>query len=227
MRKVVVCGLPRSGTTIFARMIGSLPRTLMLNEPHWEFEKCKKCTLAGLAYDSTSPTPLLKSISEQTLDVVGFKETYRGTVYAKFDPRIPNKQLVEEYVRQGFELVRIIRNPLAVLESSLTAANGVSTWATHLEAFLESYEEFFRLAGKPPVIYEKLVLDPAKEMFRIGFGFFGLREGLPDSIMGDERAKRSSAICQGTKRTTCLSGSEVLKIKNSKPYELWLCELER
>jgi hypothetical protein len=160
--------------------------------------------------------PLYESMLKQDLDIVGFKETYRGPVYGEGRS---NHHLLLNYLQNGFELIPIVRNPIWVLES--TRLNLGNQWLWDLNGFLESFTTFLEFVGNTqPVVYELLVVDAKSQMKKAGVEFCGLKPMLP-SIMGDEWAKKSSELSVKDRGIMCLGQDEISIIRASKAYSYW------
>ena len=205
--RVLLVGLPRSGTTVVANYLHSLANGFCFLEPHWEvgfygstraFRDPKLRWMFRLRYSPDSPLPMDDAVGRvlRRYDVVGIKETYRGRHYARHESALPNEALLSRYLDAGYRLLPIWREPLAVW-NSFRAFPQHKTWAGDLDAFIENYPRFADFAaGTPPIIYERFAGNPLHEMQRVGLGPGVANGGIQPrySRMGDPNAGNSSTI---------------------------------
>jgi hypothetical protein len=206
-RSLLLAGLPRSGTTVVASYISSMPDAFIFIEPHLEhlrhhstsfFRDPKLRWMFRLRYQEREPLPMDTAVRRVhgRYDLVGFKETFRGEHYARYDQRLPNEALLERYLAAGYDLVAIVRDPLAVW-NSFRGHFPPDGWAADLDGFVENYERFFRFASASPmVVYERFLRDPKAEVERAGFAseMAGVALTVRGDKLGDAEAKRSREV---------------------------------
>lgn len=212
--KVLLVGLPRSGTTVVANYINSMERAFCFLEPHWEsrgygstsfFNDPKLRWIFRLKFQEDAPLPLDAAVRriQRRYDLVGIKETFRGVHYSAYDPDMPNEELLADYVAAGYRLIPILRHPLAVWNSFRRYFPPQEAWAADLPSFIENYQRFYHFAGgTDAVLYERFVQDPRAEMARSGIWSEELSGGLTGrrARMGDPTAKSSGEVASIERR---------------------------
>ena len=236
--KILIVGLPRSGTTIISNTINSLEKAFCFIEPHWEYELYGKVLfddkklkwIFGLKYNPNLALPLNSAIEKifTKNDLVGFKETFRSNVYKNIDSKIPNEDLIKNYRDAGYKIIPIIRNPLNVWNSVKSFKPNPNSWGGKLDLFLQSYCDFLDfISPLDPIVFEKFVTAPEKTLQSFGLD-------VPDKIrlksrkinMGDEKAKDSTKI-EYKKKKIVYTQEEEATIQDSnamKQYKQYFSE---
>ena len=206
--KILVVGIPRSGTTILTNFINSFDNCFCFIEPHWEYRMYKNTRffkdeklkgLFFLKYEKNEKMPLDNAINKilKKFDVAGFKETFRSAVYEQYDLKVVNDDLLKSYQHSGYKLIPIVRNPLSIWNSFQRNNPPSDSWAADLGLFIENYCNFFDFI-KPMncIIYEKFIHYPQREFQKMGIrtGKFTGVIKTRKSRMGDKMANLSSKI---------------------------------
>lgn len=205
-QKILIVGLPRSGTTIISNTINSLKNAFCFIEPHWEkslkgkvsFDDKKLKWIWGLDYYSGDALPLDHAITKilNKYDLVGFKETFRSNIYESFYKNISNQDLLFKYKTAGYKIIPIIRNPLNVWNSNKSFNPDKDSWAGRLDLFIQNYCDFINFI-KPlnPIIFERFVQFPEKTLKEFGLDVPNKIEIQSRKLkMGDVGARSSTKI---------------------------------
>ena len=232
--KIIVVGLPRSGTTVLSNYINSYKNAFCFIEPHWEFQLYKKKSffkdnkLKGihfLRYYKNKERPLDNAINkiQKRYDIVGFKETFRSSIYKNFNEIIPNDELINDYLKNNYRLISIIRNPINVWNSYKSSNPPYGSWTADINCFIFSYKEFFEIINNSlPIIYESFIINPEVELLKktrirfIGMEYLITRE----TKMGDKDANRAIRI-QERDKSYYFTKKEEKIIKDSKAMLLY------
>jgi hypothetical protein len=232
--KIIVCGLPRSGTTILSSFINSIPDSFIFGEPHWEYKKTGKTTFflpelssLSLKYKDKDLLPLDDALTtmEETFKVVGFKETYRPEPLRIQDKDAPNNKLLDNYKKSGYKFIYIARNPIELLCSARNIFGGDNTyWPRNIDIMIDSYVNFFNFTeGEQIINYDKFVLNPEIEFSRVTNLTIPLKIELrKDRIfaLGDPRGYSSKEISKKECKYL-LSEKEANIIGSSVAMKLW------
>ena len=208
MIKILISGLPRSGTTILTNYVNSSKNSFCFIEPHWEYKLYgeknfytdkKLRGIKQLYYHEDAPLPLDEALDKisSSYEIVGFKETFRSELYGEYLATLPNRTLIESYIAAGYTLIPIIRHPLYVWNSYKKSNPPADSWISDIQYFLDSYCEFTEMIDhRRTVIYERFVADPAKELSdKTTLPIIGVNNiEIRDSRMGDATANHSSSI---------------------------------
>lgn len=180
--KLVLCGITRSGTTLFCRYVNALPRAVCFSEPHAELDVFGRVGTAftlltqkgGLGRVETMPLrpgallpldPFLTAL-EGDFDLVGFKETFRAYMAYPDEPSTSDRLLRRYAKRPGYRFVFIVRHPVSTWNS--VKAMGWDVLG-NLGRFLLNWKLFYAFMrevlpkGGRPVVYEKFVKDMSGE----------------------------------------------------------------
>jgi hypothetical protein len=231
--KLIVCGLPRSGTTILTNFINSLPDAFVFSEPHWEYKKLRgtsfflpELSSLCLEYKNDDVLPLESALTEmeKKFQIVGFKETYRSNIVKSQDAEAPNHELLFRYKQRGYKFVYIARNPIEILNSSRNTFGGNNDyWPRNMAITIHSYVDFFNFVSKEPIVnYDKFISSPELE--------FSKKTGIktPPKVklcsnrvfaLGDSRGYSTKIFKQPCNKI--LSDSEIDVITNSTAMKLW------
>ena len=199
---IQLIGLPRSGTTLLAQVVGKHSDILTLSEPflmyldngffRWSDKAGKVRTTLS------NPGKLIKRfLKERPGKYLAFKETWRDPSSDYY----PNSEFLLQNWQRGIKTIAIVRDPRAVWYSSLNRySDGVSQMPD--DTFLQSWCRFGRMireSGMPYVRYEDLVLHPGEALARV-FGSIGFDEYPSDLNLpvmtgyGDEKAQSGGVI---------------------------------
>jgi Sulfotransferase family len=185
LRKFILVGVPRSGTTIVARVLGAHPGVRLLSEPHWE-AKMNNFTFKNFpdaTYDQSDPTPMDLYFTRQLtrFDYVGFKETYRrDDIYE----RSPMGRLIHAYCEHpDYAKVFVVRDPVTCFASTQSHGKLMHMddgGECDLGRFLANYESMLDLAVKyncKPIVLERFAEDPLAELAgKLPFAFEAMPE---------------------------------------------------
>lgn len=230
--KIMLIGLPRSGTTIISNYINSLEESVILIEPHLQYYKhhdksflndfkLKNKTFPFISYFSRTPLDKIFSKLEPHYKIIGFKETFRCQSFGMYDRKLPNEKLLAAYRDKGYRIIPIYRDPLMVWNSLQRRSPKIKEhWSQNVHLFIENFSSFFCLtSGMKCVIYENFIDDPKGEISRAldkliePVSNFKTR----DTMMGDETAN-SSLCVEKINRPRFYSEDSAKKIVSSEAY---------
>lgn len=189
-RLFIICGVPRSGTTIIARFIGGLPCVNVRHEP---LQSIAKQSEAGAVWRIVQIGEL---ISDQSL-YFGFKEVFH---HVPGFGQYANGEALALLKLAGVRFVWINRDPVATFNSQKNTWGGVIF--QDVKRFVQNWNAFQTLRfGSPVIDYDKFCQDPVAEWRRVKplpvdvdeHGMHLAYCDTPDS-MGCHKAKTSAAI---------------------------------
>lgn len=145
--KFVICGLPRTGTTILARLIGGLPDTHVLHEPYQRAVKfCQQFP------------PETFFIHQSCALHFGFKEPFWGIDQGC---AFRNDAVLRAHRKCGWRFLYIHRDPLETWAST-------KRWDITIEQFIENSKRFRDFAsGELSVDYDMLTVFGLREVVRV------------------------------------------------------------
>jgi len=235
--KIIILGLPRSGTTIVTNYLHSQPYIFLFSEPHWQYKRFrnkkffqdKKLQNVSYGwYNFFSKTPLLNSLKKinKHYKYVGFKETYRSDVYNQYNKKLFNETLIDAYVRGGYQILYVLRNPVDIWNSMMRFnTDNTDSWGRDLEAFIKNCDRLFSAAQERTfIIYENFVDAPLKTLIDCGFDpdVFTTDTIKPrNHAIGDDQANTSSKI-ERIVNPTIISKDDVKAIEESLAYEIFV-----
>lgn len=178
----VICGLPRSGTTIIARFIGGLPGVHVEHEPYQRAVKFGRFP------------PELNS-KNNYYEHYGFKEPFWGIDEGC---QFRNDSVLKAHRACGWRFIFVVREEEAIWKS-------ISMWGITRTEFVENHRRFLnfmydsmpllqiqyeKFCECPALYWNELLLLPviAKEV--------NLAPSPTTERMGDERAFNSTEICR-------------------------------
>lgn len=231
--KILITGLPRSGTTILTNYINSMENSFCFIEPYWEYErtgkskffkdeKLKNCYY--LKYKKNETLPLDKAVDKilKKYDFVGLKETFRSNAYKNIAPEIINENLLRKH-KGKYKIIGIVRNPLNVWNSLKSFEKNKSSWAGNIDLFIQNYCNFFKfIEPNKPIVYENFVLSPKETLKKININTKDITNILHrNSGMGDKTANLSSVL-RFQKKEKFFTRKEGEIINNSKAMQKYL-----
>jgi len=239
--KYVILGMARSGTTIVSLFFHALPKSFFFFEPHYEYLNLKTTTqFKGLEkygkFKPTTPMPVDKIISSmlssESYDMVGFKETYKGTPWKNHSYDLFNKTLLNKYKEHGYKFIYVLRNPIESINSRVFRITGkhfvnCPKITVEIKRFAKNFHEFISefMDSNSVIFFDEFIVNPKKSVTNI---FPKL--DVPNNIdlkysgkkVGDQRALKSNKIeSKGQKKIT-LNKDYIKIIKDSKGYEIYM-----
>lgn len=238
--KYVILGMARSGTTIVSLFFHSLPKSFFFIEPHYEylnrktiiqFERLKKYG----KFKPNSPMPVHKIVSSMLssgdYDIVGFKETYKGTPWKNHNHKLFNKTLLNNYKKSGYKFIYVLRNPIESINSRvfrMTRKHFVyrPKITREVKRFAKNFHEFISkfIDSNLIIFFDEFIVNPKKSVTNI-FPKLNIPDKIElnssDKKVGDQRALKSKKIePEGQKKIT-LNEEYIKIIKNSKGHEIY------
>lgn len=157
--RLVVCGVPRSGTTILARVIDSIDGAICLPEP---IQTRARHGVFPLPLGFEQPPDLEQALAalDKRYTIVAFKEPFMVVEgYARAD----NREALTRARARGALFVWLVRHPARVY-------NSVKEWGPKfhdVDRFIANYSRLLdAMGGATPVVYEQLLVDPVAELNR-------------------------------------------------------------
>jgi hypothetical protein len=239
--KYVISGMARSGTTIVNLFFHSLPKSFSFFEPHYEYLNLNTTTqFKGLEkygkFNPDVPMPVDKimssMISSERYNMVGFKETYKGTPWENHSQNLFNKTLLNKYKKHGYKFIYVLRNPIESINSRvfrMTRKHFVNypKITVEVEKFTKNFYEFISefMDSNIVIFFDEFIVNPKKSVTNI---FPKLN--VPNDIdlkyygkkIGDQRALKSNKIEPKGQKKITLNEDYVKMIKDSKGYEIYM-----
>lgn len=216
--RLVVCGVPRSGTTILARVIDSIDGAICLPEPIQSRARHGAFPLPSGCEQSPDLDGALAAL-DRRYAIVGFKEPFMVVEgYARAD----NREALARARAAGALFVWIVRHPLRVY-------NSVKEWGPKfhdVDRFIRNCSHFLdAMRGATPVVYEQLLVDPIAELNRATplrlTGSFRLRPFQVHGPFAGSQPARERARLEPIERPQRLTEAEVAALERSGLVEAW------
>jgi hypothetical protein len=216
--RFVLCGVPRSGTSILGRFLNSIEGFACLQEPIQTKSKFGKVTLPNGDSVDGEPMEIMDELAK-THQAVGFKEPFMIKCY-RYEG---NAGILQEAKNKGHKFLWIVRDPESVFNSSRRWGGN---WED-VELFIQNYTKFFETMGDAPaVVYDKFIVDPIGEVnAKLGLGVTGEPLLAPakdaDKVVACKLAMDSDEI-NPSKARVILSKSIVQRLKDSGVIDMYL-----
>lgn len=193
---VAATGLARSGTTILLNLMRSADNVAGFSEPHnclWTHGTCPFGD--GMPDAGVETMGELESVLQDTkrsADLVVVKEVYQPT------PKSPVEHLPDYAVKMADRVVVILRNPVHVISSQLTALGpDFQLWYGRMLSFVSAVQAMSAERDVKIISYHDLVSRPVDTLNKAVEGL-GMYEGVavpkPFKGFGDRNGLHSEAI---------------------------------
>lgn len=223
MKKYVILGVARSGTTIVSIFFHSLPNSFCFIEPHFEYQYEKttyqidEMSKYGV-YDTTNTMPINGLISSMltNYDMVGFKETFRGNArkneIGRGNSTLYNRDFLEVYKDNNYEFIYVIRNPVEACGSMILRQNRKILFSPKIQEtvniFIKNFHEFvseFIKDSRRVIFYDNFCDSPVETVRKIvpelHISDVVILKEMSDKKIGDTRALKSKIVDKNHNKT--------------------------